>query len=556
MTAKKATFNLLEESWIPCSMADGTMDVLSLTEVFDNAKSISRIVGDNPLQSASILRTLLVIFWRSQLTLGELQDCDPDTWWEDQLLGHDNHQALKLAIEYLNKKRARFDLLDSSAPFMQVADLRKPDESIPDVDRLMPDSESDYFALRAGPGKLSLTFAEAARALVTIHAYDYSGIKPGTVDDPRLKGGKSYPIGPGWAGWTGMTILHGNDLAETLLYNTPAEFLLEHSDPELDLPAWERDVHTSTPRHETEMMPDGPCDLLTWQARRARVHWDDDEVTGALITNGDKVIFKNQFDDPMTAYRYSSNQSSKTTPVHMPRDLDPSLTVWRGLEALITREGIKRSTAKDQPADIPPENVNWIRGFQGDRRLVDKHVIVELVGVQYGAQMSSITNTISSKIPMQLATLMDDSALHHKDLVDVIEQTEKAATALGQFGGNLKDATGDRYEFDAGLKESLLQELSAHFTDWIAGINLDSSVEDERRKWEKLVRQAALSNARRLVNSSSPQTMIGKLRDSHIVSAASAYEMLRSTLNKILPLAHPPKQSLHTHDPKELQHEH
>ncbi|GAB3620819.1 type I-E CRISPR-associated protein Cse1/CasA [Glutamicibacter endophyticus] len=550
MTPENITFNLLDERWIPCAMLDGTTRNLTLTEIFKDARSIARVVGDDPLQSAAILRTLLVILWRAQLTRGELQDADPDIWWEDRLLKHDDGEVFDLAMDYLDYWRPRFDLLDSAVPFMQVADLRKPDESIPDVDRLMPDSESDYFALRAGPGKQSLTFAEAARALITIHAYDYAGIKPGTVGDPRLKGGKSYPIGPGWAGWTGVAIIHGHDLAETLLYNTPAEFILEHSDAEQDLPAWEREAHTSMPRHETDMMPDGPCDLLTWQARRVRLHWSAGEVTGALVTNGDKVIFKNQFEDPMTAYRYSKNQSSKTATVHMPRDLDPSLTVWKGLEALLTREDVRRSTAKDQPADIPPETVSWLRGFQGDRNLVGKQVVVELIGVQYGAQMSSITNTISSKIPLQLGTLMDDSALRHKDLVDVIEQTEKAATALGQFGGNLKDATGDRYEFDANLKESLLQDLSAQFTNWIASIDHESSVEGKRREWEGLVREATLTSARRLVRSSSPQTLIGKIRDTRVVSAATAYELLSSVLNKLLPLTRPAKQSLQTTDPE------
>ena len=71
--------------------------------------------------------------------------------------------------------------------------------------------------MRAGISSISV--AEAAQMVVHVMAYDYSGIKSGAVGDPRVKGGKGYPTGIGWAGWLGGTLLKGANLKETLLLN-------------------------------------------------------------------------------------------------------------------------------------------------------------------------------------------------------------------------------------------------------------------------------------------------------------------------------------------------
>jgi CRISPR system Cascade subunit CasA len=65
----------------------------------------------------------------------------------------------------------------------------------------------------------SVDAAEAAQAVVHCMAFDFSGIKPGADGDKRVKGGKGYPIGIGWCGWLGGTVIEGKNLRETLLLN-------------------------------------------------------------------------------------------------------------------------------------------------------------------------------------------------------------------------------------------------------------------------------------------------------------------------------------------------
>ena len=93
----------------------------------------------------------------------------------------------------------------------------------------------------ACPRRERLSFAEAARWVVHAHAYDTSGIKTGAVGDPRVKGGKVYPLGVAWAGTLGGVFVEGENLRETLLLNLVA-FDTDNLriDPDEDRPAWRR----------------------------------------------------------------------------------------------------------------------------------------------------------------------------------------------------------------------------------------------------------------------------------------------------------------------------
>ncbi|GAB3752701.1 type I-E CRISPR-associated protein Cse1/CasA [Zhihengliuella somnathii] len=546
MTEQKpppSSFDLREEPWIPCAMLDGSNELLSLRHVFDRSTEIARVVGDNPPQSVAVFRTLLVVFWRAHRLHGDLDSNDPATWWQSMFDASPDEIAAPVG-DYLDELDKRFDLFHPATPFMQVADLRKPDDSFQGADRLLPDSESDYFSVRSAHGKEHLSFAEAARALITLHAYDYSGIKAGVAGDPRVKGGKSYPIGPGWVGQTGQVIIHGSNLEETLVLNSPAEFLQRH-DLDEDMPAWEQEPQTQISKGWNAQLKDleplfpaGPCDVLTWQSRRVRLHADNDRVFGVLVTNGDKIATKNQFADPMTAYRYSRNQSTKTETVHMARELDPELTLWRGLEALLVREGVRKESSGKEPADIQPKNIEWLHEVHPVFGDAARRVAVELVGVEYGPQQSTITNTITSQLPFALDVLAQDTPLLHKELIDTVEKTEAAATSLGQFAGRLAQAAGAFYEFNVGAKEALLHDLAPKFTEWLATIAADSDVESRRTSWEQQVKNEVIARARILTASASPQAHAGRSDGERLVSAATAHGQLLGALKKHLPLAH------------------
>src|SRR5690606_17264086 len=145
---------------------------------------------------------------------------------------------------YLRKFDDRFFLFHSVHPFFQVADLRTSKGDISGLEKLIVDvpNGAPFFTTRIGPGLQRISFPEAARWLVHVQAFDPSGIRSGAVGDPRVKGGRAYPIGTSWAGQIGGISVVGDNLRETLIFN-----LVAASAPEIDLvsgpqdlPPWER----------------------------------------------------------------------------------------------------------------------------------------------------------------------------------------------------------------------------------------------------------------------------------------------------------------------------
>ena len=187
---------------------------------------------------------------------------------------------------YLDKHRDRFDLLHPQHPFFQVAGLHTAKDEAAPLNRIVADVPNGeaFFSMRQ-PGPRHIGFAEAARWLVHAHAFDVSGIKSGAVGDRRVKGGKGYPQGVGWAGNLGGVFAQGSTLRETLLLNLISadnDFLQVDK---TDRPVWRRPPVGPAPIEPdlNEPRPSGPRDLYTWQTRRVRLHHHDGEVTGSSL---------------------------------------------------------------------------------------------------------------------------------------------------------------------------------------------------------------------------------------------------------------------------------
>ena len=60
-----ATFNLIDEPWIPCTMLDGARRSLGLRETLTQAQAIRELGGDSPLEVAALHRLLLAVLHRN-----------------------------------------------------------------------------------------------------------------------------------------------------------------------------------------------------------------------------------------------------------------------------------------------------------------------------------------------------------------------------------------------------------------------------------------------------------------------------------------------------------
>lgn len=549
-------FNLVDEAWIPVRLKTGEVAELSLQDFFKRVYEIDRIQTDNPLTDVAILGVVLIIFARATFLSEGVKTFGGAAPWIRQMREPDADN-LAAVLGYLEIFKDHFWLVGGDRPFMQVHDLRTAKGDTKPVSRLLLDSESEYFSVRAEKTLDSLSFAEAARYLLTIQAWDYSGIKSGAVGDPRVKGGKGYPLGVGWYGTTGKVIVHGANIMETLLYSLDYEQLTDDESFALDLPVWERaEPDTAAPRaytggpaaqYKDEPVPaSGMCEILTWQSRRIRLHHDSERVTSVLVANGDKWFDRNTYTDPLTGYRYSKNQSSKTEQVWMPQAHSAERTLWRGADALLTRL-TPESEKQNKPAPV-------IRQLGSGRYFpTDAEVQVQLVGVEYGNQSAVIENIISDSMTLELSLLTDEGVSASQMMRENIQATMDAAIALGQFAGNLLRAAGREYEFRADATEAVLNRMEESFRLWLAGQGATDDISARKEEWQRLVRTAIQHEANILIDSAGPKAMLGffgkDLSGNEVLySVAHAERQLHARLRKIIPLAY---QTSTSHSPQE-----
>src|SRR5699024_1280110 len=157
---------------------------------------------------------------------------------------------------------------------------------------------------------------------------------------------------------------------------------------------------------------------------------------------------------PMTAYRYSKPQSKKNQIVHMPKAHDASRTLWRGIEPLLIREGVKEGPSETR--DVQPATIQWLHELREFEEEIfdDKIIGVELIGQEYGPQDSTYFRTIYEELPLRLSLLVEKDPAASHFLVTTTDSTMQAAVAIGQFAGNLLVASGGSYDFQVDQAEA------------------------------------------------------------------------------------------------------
>lgn len=543
------SFNLIDEPWIRVRDDAGAVREVSLLELFSQAPRFRCLANDLPTQDFAILRVLLAILQRAISPM--LDDLDEDVgpaevWgrlWEASELPMDAIEA------YLAKWRDRFDLFDPRHPFMQVPDLRtSKDEWLPVAKIIadVPDGDR-LFASRSSYKLDYLTFAEAARWLVHVQAFDTAGIKSGVVGDPTMKDGKSYPRGTGWAGSLGGIFIEGDTFRDTLLLN-----LIVRGDgdnevfPDDDLPAWEQPLSRYG---SLDKMPTGRADIFTWQSRRARLVVQQGAVVGLVLTNGDKLESKNMHrTEPMTAWRRSTNQEKKLhqVPIYLPVTHRSNRALWRGLSSLFSVDNQDDESARV----FMPGVLAWV-GFlasaNGGHWLSQKDVLqIHGIGFEYGTQSSSVVESIDDTVLLSSFLLSPEGAPLVALACGCVDNTDKAVSALGSLAANLLVAAGGDQAGTAGpndkAKAEAYFELDSLFRSWLASLGDDSRPTDARAQWNGQARELLNSVAHRYVVGAGPNAVTGALkrgsrgRPDVWVTAAKAEAWFRAALRKALPL--------------------
>ena len=539
MTMETPSFNLLDEPWIRVTRLNGTPDEVSLLTVFREAADIAGIHGEIASQDVAILRLLLAVCHR---VMDGPEDLDvwEDYWRDPGSLGRD-------AVDHLERHRERFDLRDPERPFFQVAGIHTASGKLWGLKSLIADvpNNNPLFTTRIAEGLESIGWAEAARWLVHVHAFDPSGIRSGAVGDPLAKQGRSFPIGTGWAGQIGTVTVMGENLERTLLLNTVVCGELDGLngvDPASDLAPWEREP--DGPARAPAREPLGPVDCYTWQTRRVLLHGDT-RVTGLFLGNGDKATPQNRYlVEPMTAWRYSEPQTKKLkATVYMPRKLPTDRAFWRGLSTLVAQLS-PRVTVKGA-GEVPRYRSPGVVSFYQELMLqgivpLSGLIPVHAVGMEYGAQEAVVTELVDDALSLP-AGLLDPSSTRLVGVVhDAMEETEGAASALRNLAANLDRACGGSPDTATAARgragAAFYQVIDERFPGWLASLD-EADPAEARGQWRALLRSEAWRQQKALTSAVPDTAFAGRGEGKGRMDVGRALTYFRIALNKAIPPA-------------------
>lgn len=542
------SFDLIDRPWILARTLEGDVQELSLTEVIGRAHELQCLMGELPTQMFALTRLLLAILHRA---VDGPRNVDH---WEE--LWHAPELPVDLVADYLDLHRDRFDLLHPVTPFMQVADLHTAKDEFSELSKLIADVPNGrpFFSARMSR-ELCLDFGEAARWVVHCHAFDPSGIKSGAVGDPRVKGGKGYPIGTGWSGYLGGVLLEGGTLRESLLLNLmPLATAVPGYAGRPDHPVWERPAHDAraeAPDAAGEVVdavdtdpgdrsPTGQLDLYTWQSRRIRLVWRGDLVIGALVCNGDRITPQNRHHlEPHTGWRRSEPQEKKLRRpvVYMPRVHQPQRALWRGLESLLPA-AVTRGQGEGPAAALAPGVLQWLGELAYDILGSEHLVRIRAVGMTYGSQ-NSVTDDVTDDILGLRTILLSQQATGLAYLaVECVAAAEGAARALGGLGERIAKAQGGEGE-GPRLRaiELAVSELDGDFRSWLEKLNPSTDAVDAQVRWHRRVRDRIESLGRDEINRAPMTALTGRVVNGHLLTSAHAEARFYRDLRGAIPMA-------------------
>ncbi len=471
-----ASFNLIDQPWIPCLMGNGTAHELSLWDALDQARQVREIYDPSPLVTVSLHRLLLAVLHR---VLGPR---NADAWADLWERGSWDHPRLRT---YLDRWCSRFDLFDAQRPFYQTPEI-EPEYAVSAAklaheyasgnNATLFDHTSDKRGLALPPG-------EAARAVVALQAFAVGGLVSHRAGEDKLghKSAKGAPLVKGAVG-----LLKGETLFHTLMLNL-VQYDCAQDQPFAclgeDRPAWERDE----PPRPGERRPLGYLDLLTWQSRRIRLFPDQRE--GCTVVARAAVMKGEQFPDdyelrgrePMVAFR--ANPTAKSgQPGWLPLGFSERRALWRDSLTLIQAASTTR---------VRPRTLDWAKDRAAEGLLGRSPVIpLDLHGM--ATDQAKVLLWRHERLPLPLALLDSKSFVERlRQALDLAEQVARlfapTVDSFTQNGKTIQRSRPFRLLADALLSASRAGQDSSAGRAYQERVNaLVEHLGPERAYWARL----------------------------------------------------------------------
>jgi len=414
------SFNLVDQPWVPCVLADGRLGELSLAAVLTRPQEIREVVDQAPTVTVALHRLLLAILHRALAG-----PRDAAQWRQIWDQGAWDTGAVSA---YLHRWYHRFDLFAQGRPFYQArgVDLQYADPITKLTHELASPVNPVSLFDHTDPAEAALTPAQAARYLVAHQAFAVGGLLSG-----RTSSEKSADAAPLCK--AAVCLAKGPTLFHTLMYN-----LLAYDPPNglpfesygHDLPAWERDREPSP----GDRRPEGYLDLLTWQSRRILLIPVEDP-NGAVTVPSVVIMKGEQFPDD---WELSQGETmvpfcqTKARPP-FPLALSEERALWRDSLALL-------QTARVRIDDSlrPPKMVYWLADLVTLGVLSRQSTIpIDVYGMT--TDRAKVRFWRHERFPLPVAVL-DDATLV-REVREVLAIAERAGNILAESVREIARAT-------------------------------------------------------------------------------------------------------------------
>ena len=355
------SFDLVEERWIPVIDHDGGQRTVGLEEVLLAAHQLRRIVGETPTMTAALYRVVLALAHRAYGPVSETAWAQ--LWCPEEL----PEGPLR---DCFGRHPDNFDLFHPERPFLQCPAVTSC--GLATAAKLVPylavGNNATLFDQTTARERTRLDPAEAARWLVTLHAYDTGGTK---TPYGRERSSERAPCNN-----FGCVLVEGATLKDTLLLNMSV-YNPTREEPApttcADRPAWEDDPPSPEPEKRS---PLGWTDLLTWPSRRILLSTHEATtgtvVDGVIVTPGTRLRGDLPEMELMAAFRRLPARGNRKAPRPLlPVRLKERRGVWRhSAELLLAGDKERqRPRALDHVAErvrvelIPGDAVYTLRVF-------------------------------------------------------------------------------------------------------------------------------------------------------------------------------------------------
>lgn len=523
-------FNLIDEPWIRVLNFQSEAEEVSIRSLLLHAHEYRAFSGELPTQDAAILRLMLAILHTVFSRVDEngaespLEDEEQalERWkaiWDEQRFPEAPVSA------YLDAWHERFWLFHPERPFYQVAGLGYGTEyESAKLNGEISESSNKLrmFSGYSGEAKERLSYAQAARWLLYVNAYDDTSAKP-SKEGKASAADKLPSPGCGWLGKLGLIWASGHSVFEVLMRNLV--LVNAHGEFNPEQPIWERDVFPAQERVQIPP-PDNLSELYTLQSRRLFLLRENDSVIGYRLLGGD--FFDKEkiaFFEPMTVWNSKSDKAGNVTTA--PKRHDPSRQMWREFSSMFL--GTKTAV---------PGVIQWNHRLAEEEYLPwDDMLTVQIVSVQYGDKDFFVKHVFADRLSLH-ANLLSEMGMNLRTRIqEEIEICEKLAYDIAMLARDLYIASGgsgkDSLSSENDAKTQLFYMLDIPFREWLHGIQADSDMESKVYTWRKRAKGIALQLGQTMVAQAGEPAMRGhKDENNKFRSAPKAWRIFRAVLEK------------------------